>query len=394
MTARITPEDLVAHALGGLAPTDRERVDAALERDLDLRRRLDDVVTHLAIYDRLPPAPPAPPFARLAAALPDSTPGRGPRAFPVWRVAALAAAAVLVGILLLDRRSPAPGAGGTAADVLRVVPGVGLEVVRAGKRLAADAAGTARRGDVLACTRPAEARLGERVRVVLDGGARLALEEGNAVTLVEGRAWFEVAPGPFEIRTPYGPVRVLGTAFDVDLRNGHLEVGVVHGRVAAAGHEIGPGERLSEGRVAQVAGGAAGDVGTWFRRPVLRLEAESAGPHPRGTPLVLRLVFQNAGQIPWRLPGPGTARTAIWLGFETVAGRVVQEVPVLRTNVIAGADVLRPGPGEILAPGQMRSVTIKILPPVGSPGAYRLRALWRPAGRTSVLSTPLEFEVR
>ncbi len=399
MSRHVTHEDLVARALGALAEDERARVDLALERDARLRREFEEISGHLLQYDQLPPAPPPPPFERIAAVLdedaaPDlsvlglQTPRR--RVRPRWLLPTAAAAMLVLGLGLytkLTRNETVCDIGHTA-----LVAGRGLHLERAGKDIPAPALGTrsVAPGDVLHCEAAAEARLGERVRLVLDGGARLSIGLPDVVTLERGRAWFEVAPGAFEVRTPYGPVRVLGTAFEVDLRGGRLEVGVAHGRVAAGGHEIGPGERLSLGTV----GPDADRIGAWFEQPVLRLEAVGASPHALGQAIEMRLVFQNAGNVPLKLRGPASARTAIWLSFETAGGRVLRELPVLGTNVTAGADLLQPGVGLDLAPGQGRSLTLKILPPVGSPGAYRCRALYRPEGQPGVHSTPLDLEVR
>jgi hypothetical protein len=173
----------------------------------------------------------------------------------------------------------------------------------------------------------------------------------------------------------------------VDLRAGSLEVAVGHGRVAAAGTEIAQDERLSAGRVRPLTGAA----GAWFQQPVLLLER---GPLERVSPLSLRVVFSNPGNVALTLPGPAAGRSPLWISFETLEGRVLREMPVLASHVTSGREVLRAGQGLRLGPGEQRSVTLKILPPVGSLGAYRCRALYRPEGQPGVLSTPLDVEVR
>jgi len=387
--------DLVARALDALAGPERARVDAALEADPGLRRRFEEVAGHLLQYDRLPPAPPPPAYARLAAALDDDAAPdlrvlrlqrpEGARRRGLLGNVALAAAAVVVG-LLLYRPWGSDREGG-----LYVVPGEGMELVRAGGAVPAPAQARvpARSGDVLRCAQAAEVRFGDRVRVVLDGGAALRVEAEDALALERGRAWFEVAPGAFEVRTIHGPVRVVGTAFEVDLRSGTLEVAVAQGWVIAGGHEILAEERLLHGRVGLDALGA----GAWFRRPALHL-SDGGAPHALGRPLELRLGFRNPGRVPLVVPGPAAARTALWLSFEAPDGRVLGELPVLEANVTAGREVLQPGGSLELAPGSQHVLALKILPPFGSPGAYRCRALYRPAGQPGVLSTTLELEVR
>ncbi|WP_234086855.1 FecR family protein [Azonexus sp. R2A61] len=98
--------------------------------------------------------------------------------------------------------------------------------------------------------------------------------------LSAGEVRFDVAPDPqhpFEIETPLGRVRVLGTAFSVRLNDNGLRVAVAHGRVAVwrAGQpadalpdtELGAGDavympRNGELRHSRV---APDDVGAWRR---------------------------------------------------------------------------------------------------------------------------------
>lgn len=405
MSRPVRHADLVARALGQLAGAELERVDAALEQSATLRQQFEEIAGHLLQYDNLPPAPSAPAFERLANAL-DADTARDTSAADLgvlrlqsaehpaprltlrpW-IAAAAAAAVLVALFVWRPWQP-DGQGGPG---LHVVAGRGLTLVRDGVALPtpAHARLAIQAGDVLRCEAAAEARLGERVRLVLDGGGSLRIDANDAVTLERGRAWFEVTPGAFEVRTTHGPVRVLGTAFEVDVREEALVVAVGHGRVAASGVEIRTGERLEGG----VVHADARPAGAWFRRPALRLEHDGQSPHPLGTELSLRVVFHNPGQVPLVLPGPSAGRTALWISFETESGRILRELPVLEANVIRGRDLLREGAGVALEAGSQRALTLKILPPVGSPGAYRCRALYRPAGQPGVLSTPLDVEVR
>mgnify|MGYP003611567490 CR=1 FL=1 len=82
-------------------------------------------------------------------------------------------------------------------------------------------------------------------RALPDGGAidlaaRTDLQvtyyrDRRTVQLTQGEARFDVAHDadrPFTVQTPWGHVRVLGTAFTVAARNGRMDVAVVQGRVA------------------------------------------------------------------------------------------------------------------------------------------------------------------
>jgi transmembrane sensor len=89
---------------------------------------------------------------------------------------------------------------------------------------------------------------GETKRVTLADGSRVELDARSAIalhfspqerrlTLLEGEAWFEVAPDPsrpFVVAAGGGTVTALGTAFDVALRRGETEVTVAEHSVAVA----------------------------------------------------------------------------------------------------------------------------------------------------------------
>jgi ferric-dicitrate binding protein FerR (iron transport regulator) len=403
MTHHLRHADLVARALNALPPAERARVDAALAADDDLRRRFERIAGHLLRYDRLPAPPPPPPFERVAAALdrvafsPQAAPdlalvdlqGARPRRRRLALTVA-AAAVVLLALLLWQPWRTPPEAP------LSLVPGRGLALLRDGRPLPAPAhaARPVRAGDELRCARAAEARLGGRVRVVLDGGSRLRVEGRDAVTLLAGRAFFEVhhvgprgdgAGTSWVVRTAAGPVRVLGTVFEVDVRSGDLQVGVARGRVDAAGRLLHAGDRLAGGRITH----PPRPAGAWFPAPQLSLEAAPVVP---GHPLELRLVFANPGQVPLVLRGPASTRTPIWISLEDGQGRVLRELRPSRYT--AGTEVLVPGARLTLAPGTRRVVGIQIPAPTGSAGTYFCRALYRPEGRPGVLSDPVPIEVR
>lgn len=395
---RLRDEDLVARALDQLAPEARAGVDAVLEHDAAARARFEAIAAHLLVYDQLPPAPPPPPFARLAAALAsddgDAAPDltilalqRGapaPRRRP-WRIAAAVAAVLLCG-LLVWRGSRTPD-----HPTLTLVAGHGIERIAADgtpQPAPARAAVRVRRGDVLTCREPAEAHLGGRVRLVLDAEARLRIDDAARVTLERGRAWFEVEPGAFEVATRHGPVTVLGTAFEVDVRGEDLAVAVAHGRVAAGGRAIDAGMRLAGGMV----GASSTPAGAWFRQP--RLRVEQPGPARVGAPLALTLVLENPGRVPIPLRRPSDVRHAVWLHLEDAEGRPVAELPVLQGHIRGPAGFLAPGAAATLHPERPLRVAIEIPAPFTSAGIYLCRALYRPAGRPGVLSDARRLEVR
>jgi ferric-dicitrate binding protein FerR (iron transport regulator) len=433
MPASPTHADLVARALGALGNEERARVDLALQADPALRQRYDEIAAHLLRYDHLAPAPAAPAFARLADVLdredgtlrPDlrvvalqSRPSESRRR-SAWtgRLLPLAAAAVALCALVLWgpwRENERPG---TRPDrqqaALQMVPGPGLTLVRAGVAVPAPARAEIPLaiGDRISCEAPAEAQISSRVRVVLDADAVLTIVAANptdpadiaTVELEAGRAWFEVGPGPFQVLLGEARgrrVEVVGTAFEIDLRSGLADVAVAHGRVLV--RDPSP-EAETETTLLEAGWGLRGlaakerlhgPAGAWFRRPELTLAGVGVGPLERGVPFRLDLRFSNPGQVPLTLRGPGALRTAIWLSFESADGQIVSERPVLPAHVRSGAGLLAPGASQDLQPGQSQLLAIEILPPVGSPGAYRCRALYRPEGQPAVLSEPLELEVR
>ena len=89
---------------------------------------------------------------------------------------------------------------------------------------------------------------GQTKRVTLEDGSRVELDAKSAIsvryapgarrlTLLEGEAWFEVAPDPtrpFVVEAAGGTVTALGTAFDVALEKEHAEVTVTQHRVSIA----------------------------------------------------------------------------------------------------------------------------------------------------------------
>jgi len=378
MSAPLTHADLVLHALGRLSPRRREEIVAALARDPALSREAAGVATHLALYDRLPAAPEPPPFAALLRRL-----GAQPRARrSVTRVAAALAAVVLVaiGALLWYGRDEAQFERRSSW----VEPGPGLALTRWGG------------GGALLATghEPAELRLRGRTRVVLDRHSTLFLYQEDTVGL-EGRAWFEVAPGAFRIMVAGHQVDVLGTAFELDASLGLL-VRVVEGRVRASFRsgeplgEAGPGETITDAAAA-----VETDLpGAFARRPQLTLQVASEAR--AGETLEVHLVLQAPRLVPVQLPGPAPVASAAWLAFRRPDGSDATVGLDLASVDWAGAgsQALLPGRSLTLEAGQRREILFRVPLPPGPPGTWRLSALYRPEGEAALASPTVPLVVR
>jgi hypothetical protein len=233
-------------------------------------------------------------------------------------------------------------------------------------------------------------RIGGRTRVVLDRDSALIPWNQDEVYLTRGRAWFEVGPGDFRIFAAGYHVDVLGTAFELDARDGLL-VRVVEGRVrASVGSdellgEAGPGETIAEGGAS-----AAVDLpGAFARRP--RLTLRVASDARADDPLEVRLAFEAPRLIPVRLPGPAPVASAAWLAFERPDG----------SAATVGLDLASAGPGAplpgeplTLEAGERREVVFRVRLPPGPPGTWRLSALYRPEGEAALASPSVSLVVR
>ena len=237
------------------------------------------------------------------------------------------------------------------------------------------------------CTaeRPDEVRIGDRVRVVLDAGARLVSWSPDEVGLEAGLAWFDVEPGPFLVRTALGDVRVRGTSFEVDVRGPTLVVRVAAGAVEAAGKRIEAGFALEGGEMNP----SAEPPGAWFRMPLLVLEGP--GLVAEGEAVRLRLVFENRGNVAQEVAGPGGAGTSIWVSVTDPTG-AVRDQPVPPESAVSG--LLTPGKPLRLGSRERRVLVFDLPHPPGPAGTYRYRALYRPEGQPPLPSSPLDVEVR
>jgi hypothetical protein len=344
---RPRPSQLIDLALGRLDPATRDRVEAAVRADPDLGRTVQAIRRNLEGWDRLPAPPPPPAFAAIASRLEGRAPWpRAARAHRRLLAGAVAVAATLVlAILLAGPDRPPP------------------------RRLVAEV--------------PERFVLDPRVEAVLEG--ELAAHGPERVSLARGRAWFRVGPGPFRVDTPHGPVEVLGTTFEVDVRGG-LRVAVAEGLVTTHGQRVGPGRRFAPGEPAPLP--LEEPVGAWFERPRLHLE----GPDlvRAGEPVELRFVLENPTRLQQAVGGPDGVQAALWISVEGPAGGV-------RDLAVADGDGFGGGGGAlVLAPGERRAHAVRLAgaQAFGEAGLHRCRAMYRPSDGSAVVSEPLVVEVR
>lgn len=92
---------------------------------------------------------------------------------------------------------------------------------------------------------------GSRVTLAPDSAMAVASNNPRQVELLRGQAYFQVAPDPqhpFTAQAGQLSVRVLGTAFDLDLQPGSAEVALEHGQVQAENTRAALSERLAPGQ--------------------------------------------------------------------------------------------------------------------------------------------------
>lgn len=146
-------------------------------------------------------------------------------------------------------------------------------------------------------------KLADGSRVHLNASSAMAEDFGSGrrrIRLLRGEAYFEVAPDaarPFVVEAGAVRVRVLGTAFNVNVTSRDTEVTVTENTVEVAALSGGAGVALSRGQ--RIAWGGSGEPG-----PVETVAPESAVPWRSG-----RLVFEErslervAEEIARHLPG-------------------------------------------------------------------------------------------
>jgi hypothetical protein len=324
--------------------------------------------------DLLGPAPPPPPFSRVAAHL-DADVRRLPRVAAVLAVAASLASVAVVAVVAgsLD-------GGGRGAAPERVAKALGEEelLLGTGVHLAPD--GT------LGATLPSE--LAWR-----DGSARVVLDAGTSAQAVAdglslargGRVWLEVTPraegrAPFRVETPEGTVRVVGTELEVDLR-ASLAVSVARGVVEVAGRRVEAGSTWSGGALHAT----TSRPGSWFRTPAL--EVHVPGQAKTGEPVEISVELGNPGHVAIDLEASTGAPTTLWLAWRGPDG-AQHEVP-------AQSGAWPPAGGTLrLAPLERRRLPVGFLPPLASPGSYRVLVLYRPRDGSPVRSGEAQVEVR
>ncbi len=374
MTPVVTDADLIALALGQTAPAERERIEAWLRADEGARRaRYDAIRRHLGRYDVLTAAEAAPALSS-AALVARLSPRRTRRRRLVPATAAALAVALIVVALLVPR---APSARGIRAGegVLRVGP----------QGTSSPANGRLEPGARVTAPEVAEVDLGERGRIVLDGGTVLTLTRANEVTLNEGRAFFDLGPGPFVVRTALGDVDVLGTAFEVDLRGDGLQVAVEHGRVRVGDHVLAAGSRWAGGM--RHDGGAR--PGAFFRRP--RLDLAVPGPVRARGGASLSLLLTNPTPVAFTVGEPEDVRAPVWLTIRGPDGAVRDQA---LTGVVEQWGLARGDHTDLGLPARTtRRADLVLENAFAEPGRYRCRAMYRPRGEAPVVSTELHIEV-
>jgi transmembrane sensor len=92
---------------------------------------------------------------------------------------------------------------------------------------------------------------GSSVTLAPDSAMAVASNNPRQVELLRGQAYFQVAPDPqhpFTAKAGQLSVRVLGTAFDLDLQPASAEVALEHGQVQAENTRADLSERLAPGQ--------------------------------------------------------------------------------------------------------------------------------------------------
>ncbi|MBL9087557.1 MAG: FecR domain-containing protein [Planctomycetia bacterium] len=330
--------------------------------------------------DALPPAPPPPPVAGVWEA------ARHDGRVRARRRAMLAVAAGLLLAVGVSVAVRPPGAGRTdATRSATVTLALGRTatpealVVRRGGEAMPRADEDLAPGDDVEARDAAVVALASGARLALEPGARLTLTSGARVAQHDGRVRYEVDHDP---RRPFTVVAAgveivdVGTRFVVDVApratgeggsapgGDRVLVTVEHGEVRVSGRALGAGL----GR-ALVDGRAVGDDWPLDGRPVLSLDVETANPTAR-EPVVCRVTLHNPTDA-W-LPLPAADAGPVWL---EVVGPDGTRVPVRITEAMR----LPPRSATAIPPRGEVVVRVQFERTFASPGAYRLRAVYRPA---------------
>lgn len=354
----------------------------------------------------LPSPPPPPSFERLLARIEGL---RTRRRAPLGAVFAVAAgvvvAASLVARLVPDRAGP-ERAGGLAVRVERAPDAEAPVLTRNGAPIAA---ADVRAGDEITAPGGASFTIDDPVSgasalVTLGRGSRLRFVSAFALAVHSGRAHFSVFSGRSRpgagpsgpgaglsgsgagpsgrLRVEAGSVPIVdrGTRFGVDVARDasgeRVLVTVTEGEVEAAGVGIGAGHGL-----AFVDGRALGPSWPLDAKPSLSIESETALP-TAGTPVVLAIVLSNPtdGWIPW--PSSASSESPIHVEVTDAAGTVTM-VRVTEAMIVDGD-----ASGRAVPPRGRAILRVRFDRALALPGAYRLRAIFRPAERVESPTSP------
>ncbi len=358
-----------------------------------------------------PPAPPPFPdvLARFDVRAPggtDSPPWRAPvrvwralRTTPRYRArVGIAAAVLLIAGAIVGLRRSAPDAGRGVRTEEVALELLGVHALRNGEEVPPRGGRTpVRAGDILVADAAGFVRLGSRAVIELERGARVRLGAGSdgpgsaGVALLDGRATFQVhhdESRAFEVATTSVRVVDRGTRFAVEVSpeaGGErvlvtVEEGVVE--VVPAGSEGPPPSRLRAGTgLAFVRGAPTGAPFELAARPTLALEAEEATP-TSSRPVIVRLVFDNPTDGWLALPAYDPVRTPIHVQVRGPDGSM-QAVRVAEKMLVDGG-----GSGRSLPPRGRLVLRVRFEHTFASPGTYRLRAIYRPAGAVDEGASP------
>ncbi len=350
----------------------------------------------------LPPAPPPPPFSRIAARL---SPREGDVAEAAARVRHLrrrvlwtaAAAAVVAGLSVAflgsGRHEAAPG-----PTAISLVPISGaVRVVRRGTEVAW---GDAREGDTLSAEVPSRVRIGERVTATLARGTGLLLGRPGTVLLWSGTAGFEVAheaaASLFVVSAWGREIADRGTRFVVSLvdpqskARGRVAVAVEEGSVSVDGVAVAAGEGASveAARVGEEGRDTANPIP--LSRPEVTLSVAS-GPVLAGKPTLLGLHLVNRSPLPQAWPAWDDVSLPLLLEVTDPAG-TSRSYRVTRDAVVSEGTIdpfLAPAPPSEegkQATAHLLTVRFATLFPVR--GTYRLRAVYPADERTPTPPSP------
>ena len=252
------------------------------------------------------------------------------RRMAVWGGAVAAAAALLAGIILVRLPDPqAPVPGEAAAEIHATAVGERREVTLADGSLVT-------------------LNTASRLEVAYSGTAR-------RVTLLEGQALFDVAPGevPFVAGAGDSLTTALGTEFDIRLRPEGTEITLIEGRVevARAGGErsdlLSPGQMLAfRGGVVQITDVDTADVTGW-KTGMIRFRDVTLGE------AVAEMNRYSATQL--KVPDAGLAAARFSGVFPAGDQEVFLESVLLHFNARAerAGSVITLYPGEDLSPEEL-----------------------------------------